>query len=110
MTRGEIDFLQQVESLQAREGNMAGDVSGKGDLEEERLKWQMEMETLRRELNAGFDAEREEWERERRALESDVGVLREKVVTLESHDKVTELEQVLAKSQSRWIRVIAMAT
>ena len=82
---------------------MAEDVSGKGDLEEEKLKWQMEMETLRRELNAGFDAEREVWERERRALETDVGVLRERVVTLESHDKVTELEQALTKSQTRWM-------
>ncbi len=68
------------------------------ELDEERLKCQMEMENLRRELNSGFEQEREVWAEERRGLEITVGELRERV---ESQAQVAELEEQLSVSQAR---------
>ncbi len=67
-------------------------------LEEERLKWQMEMENMRRELNDGLNGEREVWVLEKRGLENTVDELRKRLV---SQDRVAELEGQLSQSQTR---------
>ena len=72
-------------------------------LEEEKLKWQMDTENLRRELTASFDTEREKITTEKTSLNNELTVLKETVTKLESgsQEKVLKLEQKLSDSEER---------
>lgn len=68
------------------------------ELDEERLKCQMEMENLRRKLNTSLEQEREVWTEERRELESTLEELKDKIA---SQPQVAELEGQLSASHVR---------
>ena len=77
--------------------------SASTDLGEERLKWQMEMENLRREYEAQVGAEREARGRETAALERELAAVKEKCVNLEQSSKrqIFELQENVTDTQNR---------
>ena len=80
--------------------------SRKGDtaaiLSEERLRWQMEKENLRKELTAKMDAEREPILKEKEALENKLKVLEETSPSL-TKEQAVALENSLTETQSRFV-------
>lgn len=75
-------------------------------IEEERLKWQMEMENLRRELNSSFNSDKEKLTAEKISMQAELKLLLEKVTKLEfqseSRNREYELEQKLTHSEKRY--------
>ncbi|XP_064405850.1 myosin-10-like isoform X2 [Halichondria panicea] len=105
LAKDKDDLLEQVKILQAslalaesKQPAINQENDSSKVLEEERLKWQMEMENMRRELNDGLNGEREVWVLEKRGLENTVDELRKRLV---SQDRVAELEGQLSQSQTR---------
>ena len=106
--------LKQLKAIQPAVEETTIASSQKGDaaaiLSEERLRWQMEKENLRRELTAKMEAEKEPIIRERDALESRLKHLEETSPSL-TKEQVVALENNLAETQSRlvyaWIYCIA---
>lgn len=94
----ELGSLKEAHSSEA-----VKDGSASVDLGEERLKWQMEMENLRREHEAQVGAEREAHSREMAALSEELAAVKEKCVDLErsSERQISELQEKLTKTQSR---------
>lgn len=78
---------------------------GTASLSEERLRWQMEKENLRKELKAKMDAEREPMLKEKEALENKLRILEETSPSL-TKDEVNALQQNLTESRSRsvWVQ------
>jgi len=101
----ERDSLKiELESLkEAQDSEAVKDGSASVDLGEERLKWQMEMENLRREHEAQAGAEREAHSREMAALSGELAAVKEKCVDLErsSERQISELQENITKTQSR---------
>ena len=106
--------LKQLKAIQPAVEETTIASSQKGDaaaiLSEERLRWQMEKENLRRELTAKMEAEKEPIIRERDALENRLKHLEETSPSL-TKEQVVALENNLAETQSRlvyaWIYCIA---
>ena len=96
--REEVASLRSVQKPDALEEEEKVKVT-----EEERLKWQMEMENLRQELEARMEGEKEVFAKEKAALEATVSSLEEKCAELEesSRNRKAELEQNLTEAQSR---------
>lgn len=96
--RRELETLRQAKDSKAAEAR-----GSSNDLGEERLKWQMEMENLRREYEARVLEEKEAHSRESAALARELAEMEEKWASLEqSSDKQkSELQERLNDAQSR---------
>ena len=98
--------LKQLKAIQPAVEETTIASSQKGDaaaiLSEERLRWQMEKENLRRELTAKMEAEKEPIIRERDALENRLKHLEETSPSL-TKEQVVALENNLAETQSRLV-------
>ena len=92
----ELERLKAPQSVTTSSSEEAGVVS------EERLRWQMEKENLRKELTAKMDAEKEPILREKEALELKVRHLEETRPSL-TKEQVTALEQTLNETHSRFV-------
>ena len=101
----ELESLKEAQGSEAvKQGSEAvKDGSASINLGEERLKWQMEMENLRREHEAQVGAEREAHSREMAALSGELAAVKEKCVDLErsSERQISELQENITKTQSR---------
>lgn len=71
-------------------------------LNEERLRWQMEKENLRKELTAKMDAEKEPIIKEKEALENRLKLVEETSPSL-TKEQVVALENSLTETQSRLV-------
>ena len=96
--------LKQRKAIQPAIEETTMTSSQKGDnaaiLSEERLRWQMEMENLRKELTAKMDAEKEPIIHEKEALENRLKLLEETNSSL-TKEQVVALENNLTETQSR---------
>ena len=96
--------LKQLKAIQPAVEETTTATSQKGDtaavLSEERLRWQMEKENLRRELTAKMDAEKGPIIREKEALENRLKLLEETSPSL-TKEQVVALENNLTETQSR---------
>ena len=98
----ELEKSQLEEKLKTIEdaSNTEEEEDKSSSLSEERLRWQMEKENLRKELMAKMDAEREPILKEKEALENKLRLIEEAGQTL-SREQITTLEQNLTQSQTR---------
>lgn len=97
----ELEKSQLEEKLKTTEHVSSAEEADKSSvLSEERLRWQMEKENLRRELTAKMDAEREPILKEKEALENKLRLIEESGPTL-TKEQVTALEHNLTQSQTR---------
>lgn len=96
--RRELETLRQAKDSEAAEAR-----GSSNDLGEERLKWQMEMENLRREYEARVLEEKEAHSRESAALARELAEVEEKWASLEqsSEKRKSELQENLNDAQSR---------
>ena len=98
----ELEKSQLEEKLRTIEDSSSTEGEEKSSsLSEERLRWQMEKENLRKELMAKMDAEREPILKEKEALENKLRLIEEAGPTL-TREQVTALEHNLSQSQTRW--------
>lgn len=104
--------IKQLKAIQPAVEETTTASSLKGDtaavLSEERLRWQMEKENLRKELTAKMDAEKEPIIREKEALENRLKLLEETSPSL-TKEQVVALENNLTETQSRlvyWIHTV----
>ena len=99
--RRELETLRQAKNVVDSEAVEARDASN--DLGEERLKWQMEMENLRREYEARVVEEKEAHSRESAVLATELAEVEKKCVSLEqfSEKQKSELQENLNNAQSR---------
>jgi len=102
-------LLQQLESLQSRSSSTGATMdqsspsrSAAVTSQEERLKWQVEMSNVRRELERKLEAGKRHWEEERLALKQEVGRLREDLSgARESSHQLETLQAQLGKASQR---------
>lgn len=96
--RRELETLRQAKASEAAETR-----GSSNDLGEERLKWQMEMENLRREYEARVLEEKEAHSRENAALARELAEIEEKWASLEQSSEKwkSELQENLNDAQSR---------
>jgi hypothetical protein len=98
--------LKQLKAIQPAIEETTMISSPKGDtaavLGEERLRWQMEKENLRRELTAKMDAEKEPIIREKEALKNRLKLFEETNPSL-TKEQVVTLENNLTEAQSRLV-------
>ena len=99
--RRELEALRQAKNMVDSEAVEARGASS--DLGEERLKWQMEMENLRREYEARVVEEKEAHSRESAALARELAEVEKKCASLEqfSEKQKSELHENLNDAQSR---------
>ena len=97
----ELEALRQAKNVVDSEAVEARGASN--DLGEERLKWQMEMENLRREYEARVVEEKEAHSRESAALARELAEVEKKCASLEqfSEKQKSELQENLNDAQSR---------
>ena len=88
--------VEEKTTASSRDGNAAAILS------EERLRWQMEKENLRKELTAKMYAEREPVIKEKEALESKLRLLEETSPSL-TKEQVVALENSLTETQLRFV-------
>ena len=99
--RRELETLRQAKNVVDSEAVEARGASN--DLGEERLKWQMEMENLRREYEARVVEEKEAHSRESTVLATELAEVEKKCASLEqfSEKQKSELQENLNNAQSR---------
>ena len=99
--RRELETLRQAKNVVDSEAVEARGASN--DLGEERLKWQMEMENLRREYEARVVEEKEAHSRESAVLATELAEVEKKCASLEqfSEKQKSELQENLNNAQSR---------
>ena len=93
----------QSEKMQSSSTSEAVAVS-----EEERLKWQVEMSNIRREMEGKLEAERKRWEGERRTLKQELAKLRGEVSG--SRGAAQQFELLHAKLDKSNHRLVLQAT
>lgn len=71
-----------------------------GMVHEERLKWQVEVVNIRRELDGKLEEERGTWDRERDRLKQDISKLKEELKSSKTSAK-NQLEQLQANTGRR---------
>lgn len=95
--------LERMKAAEASTQSVTVSSSKNADLiSEERLRWQMEKENLRKELMAKMNAEKEPILREKEALDSKLRHLEETRSSL-TKEQVAALEQNMTETQSRFV-------
>ena len=93
---------EKLKTIEDANSNTEEEEDKSSTLSEERLRWQMEKENLRKELMAKMDSEREPILKEKEALENKLRLIEEAGPTL-TREQVTALEQNLTQSQTRLV-------